>query len=90
MKGGVAMKKNPSYITRLLEASSKVEAYRIRQELEQKLQTGFKPDELRDFINELLEFVHRYRELEKDAEILSMFAKLIADYIPARYFERDL
>ncbi len=78
------MKKNPSYIKRLLEASSTVEAYRIRQELEEKLRTGFKPDELRDFISELLEFVHQYKQLRKDSEVLSRFAELIAEYIPEK------
>jgi hypothetical protein len=90
MKGGVAMKRNQSFITRLLEASSTVEAYRIRQELEEKLRTGFKPDELRDFVYELLEFVHHYKKLQKDSEVLKRFAELIANYIPASYIEQDL
>ncbi len=84
------MKRNQSYITRLLEASSTVEAYRVRQELEEKLKTGFKPDELRDFVNELLEFVYRYKQLRKDSEVLSRFAELIAEYIPLSYFEKTL
>ncbi len=84
------MKRNQSYITKLLEASSTVEAYRIRQELEEKLITGFSPDEVRDFVSELLEFVHDYKQLRKDSEVLSRFAELIAEYIPARYFEKTL
>jgi uncharacterized protein (UPF0305 family) len=82
------MRRNKSYITRLLEALSTVEAYRIRQELEEKLKTGFTPEEAKDFVYELLEFVHHYKRLQKDSEVLSMFAKLIADYIPVS--ERDL
>ncbi len=78
------MKRNPSYITKLLGASSTVEAYRIRQELEQKLQTGFKPDEIRDFISELLEFVHHYKQLKKDIAVVQEFAELIAKYIPVK------
>ncbi len=84
------MRQNKSYITRLLEASSTVEAYRVRQELEEKLRTGFKPDELRDFISELLEFVYQYKQLRKDSEVLSRFAELIAEYIPASYIEKTL
>ncbi len=84
------MKRNPSYITKLLEASTVDEAYRIRQELEQKLQSGFKPDEMRDFISELLEFVHHHKQFRKDSEVLSRFAELIAEYIPLSYFERTL
>ncbi len=78
------MKRNQSYISRLLEASSTVEAYRVRRELEEKLIKGFKPDELRDFISELLEFVHQYKKLRKDSEVLSRFAELIAEYIPEK------
>ncbi len=84
------MKRNPSYITKLLEASSKVEVYRIRQELEEKLLKGFEPDEMRDFISELLEFVHHYKQFRKDSEVLSRFAELIAEYIPYHYFEKTL
>jgi len=84
------MRRNKSYITKLLEASSTVEAYRIRQELEEKLRTGFKPDEIRDFVYELLEFVHSYKQLHKDSEVLSRFAELIASYIPASYLEKTL
>ncbi len=84
------MKRNPSYITRLLEASSTVEAYRVRRELEEKLIKGFSPDEVRDFVSELLEFVHQYKQLRKDSEVLSRFAELIAEYIPARYIEKTL
>jgi len=76
------MKRNQSYITKLLEASSTVEAYRIRQELEEKLRIGFKPDEIRDFVSELLELVHNYKRLKKDSEILKRFAELLADYLP--------
>jgi hypothetical protein len=74
--------KNPSYITRLLKASSTIEAYRIRQELEEKLRTGFKPDEIRDFVYELLDFVHDYKRLKKDVAVLHEFAELIAKYLP--------
>jgi hypothetical protein len=84
------MRRNPSYITKLLEASSVVETYRIRQELEQKLQTGFKPDEIRDFVYELLEFVYDYKQLRKDIVVVQEFAELIAKYIPASYFEKTL
>jgi GTP1/Obg family GTP-binding protein len=78
------MKRNTSYITRLLEASSTVEAYRVRQELEEKLRTGFKPDEIRDFVYELLEFVYDYKQLRKDIAVVHEFAELIAKYIPVR------
>ncbi len=78
------MKRNPSYITKLLEASSKVEVYRIRQELEEKLIKGFKPDEMRDFISELLEFVHHYKQLKKDIAVVQEFAELLAKYIPVK------
>ncbi len=84
------MRQNKSYITRLLEASSTVEAYKIRRELEEKLITGFSPDEVRDFVSELLEFVHHYKQLRKDSEVLSRFAELIAEYIPASYIEKTL
>jgi len=84
------MKRNPSYITKLLEASSTVEVYRVRQELEEKLRTGFKPDEIRYFVGELLELVHNYKALRRDSEILKEFAELIARYIPASYIERTL
>ena len=73
------MKRNPSYITRLLEASSTVEAYRVRQELEEKLKIGFKPDEIRDFINELLDFLYDYKLYKKRSDVLKEFAKMIAD-----------
>jgi len=75
------MRRNPSYITKLLEASSTVEVYRIRQELEQKLQIGFKPDETRDFVYELLEFVYDYKQLKKDIVVVQEFAELIAKYL---------
>jgi hypothetical protein len=84
------MKRNPSYITKLLEASSTVEAYRVRQELEEKLRTGWKPDEIRDFVYELLEFVHDYKQIKKDVAVLQEFAELIARYIPASYIEKTL
>ncbi len=84
------MKRNQSYITRLLEASSTVEAYRIRRELEEKLIKGFSPDEVRDFVSELLEFVYQYKQLRKDSEVLSRFAELIAEYMPASYIEKTL
>jgi hypothetical protein len=80
-KGGVAMKRNKSYITKLLEASSTVEAYRIRTELEEKLRTGFKPDEIRSFVYELLEFVYDYKQLKKDIAVMQEFAEVIAKYI---------
>jgi hypothetical protein len=76
------MRRNPSYITKLLEASSTVEVYRISQELEQKLQIGFKPDETRDFVYELLEFVYDYKQLKKDIAVVREFAELIAKYLP--------
>ncbi len=78
------MKKNPSYITKLLEASSIVETYRVRQELEEKLRTGFKPDEIKDFINELLELVYDYKQLRRDIAVVQEFAELIAKYIPVK------
>jgi len=78
------MRRNPSYITKLLEASSTVEVYRIRQELEQKLQIGFKPDETRDFVYELLEFVYDYKQLKKDIAVVQEFAELIAKYLPVK------
>ncbi len=84
------MRQNKSYIKRLLEASSTVEAYKIRRELEEKLITGFSPDEVRDFVSELLEFVYHYKQLRKDSEVLSRFAELIAEYIPASYIEKTL
>jgi hypothetical protein len=87
MKGGVAMKRNQSYITKLLEASSTVEAYRVRQELEEKLRIGFKPDEIRDFVSELLELVYNYKRLKKDSEILKRFAELLADYLPVPEYD---
>ena len=87
MKGGVAMKRNQSYITKLLEASSTVEAYRVRQELEEKLRIGFKPDEIRDFVSELLELVHNYKRLKKNSEILKRFAELLADYLPVPEYD---
>jgi hypothetical protein len=87
-KGGVAMKRNQSYITKLLEASSIVEAYRVRQELEEKLRTGFKPDEIRDFVYELLELVHSYKQLKKDSEVLRQFAELIAKYLPVPEYDK--
>ncbi len=84
------MRRNSSYISKLLEATSTVEAYRIRKELEEKLIKGFSPDEMRDFISELLEFVYKYKQLRNDSEVLSRFAELIAEYIPIRYFEREV
>jgi hypothetical protein len=84
------MKQSKSYITKLLEASSTVEVYRVRQELEEKLRTGFKPDEIRDFIKELLELVYHYKALQRDSEVLKHFAELIANYIPAYYIEKTL
>jgi hypothetical protein len=89
MKGGVAMKRNQSYsyITKFLEASSTVEVYRIKQELEEKLRIGFKPDEIRDFVSELLELVHNYKRLKKNSEILKRFAELLADYLPVPEYD---
>lgn len=81
------MKRNQSYITKLLEASSTVEAYRVRQELEEKLRIGFKPDEIRDFVSELLELVYNYKRLKKDSEILKRFAELLADYLPVPEYD---
>jgi len=81
------MKRNQSYITKLLEASSTVEAYRVRQELEEKLRIGFKPDEIRDFVSELLELVHNYKRLKKNSEILKRFAELLADYLPVPEYD---
>ncbi len=78
------MKRNPSYITKLLEASSTVEAYRIRQELEEKLLKGFTPNEVRDFISELLELVYDYKQLRRDIAVVQEFAELIAKYIPVK------
>jgi len=84
------MKRNPSYITKLLEASSTVETYRVREELREKLLQGFSPEEARDFIYELLELVYDYKALRRDSEILKEFAELIARYIPASYIEKTL
>ncbi len=84
------MRQNKSYIIRLLEASTVDETYKIRRELEEKLITGFSPDEVQDFISELVEIVYDYKQLRKDSEVLSRFAELIAEYIPGRYFEKTL
>ena len=71
-----------SYITKLLYASSKVEAYRIKQELEQKLRTGFKPDEAQDFLDELSKLLYEYKLYKRYSDTLKEFAALIAEVFP--------
>ena len=56
----------------------------MRQELEEKLRTGFKPDEIRDFVYELLEVVCDYKQLKKDIAVVQEFAELIAKYLPVK------
>ena len=82
--------RNRSYITKLLKASSKNELYEIRLELEEKLRMGFNPEEAKEFVRELFNLVHDYKVLERDSEVLKRFAELIAEYIPASYFEKTL
>jgi 16S rRNA C967 or C1407 C5-methylase (RsmB/RsmF family) len=83
--GGVAMR-NQNLLTQLLEATSNVEVYKLREELREKLIKGFSPDEAKEFISELLKLRYDYlrykRHCEEVGEVLSKFAELIAYYTP--------
>lgn len=70
-----------SILTQILEASSTVELYRLREELREKLIKGFSPEEAKEFINELVKLLHHYKQLKRDSEILKQFAELLADYM---------
>jgi len=78
--------KNQTLLTQLLEASSNVEVYRLREELREKLIQGFSPDEAKEFINDLLKLRYNYlrykKQCEDVSEALGKFAELIANYIP--------
>ena len=81
------MWKNKNYITALLEAPPG-EGYRIWKELEQKLQSGFNPEEAQDFVEELLKLVYYYKMYKKSHDALAEFAEIIADFLPYRFFDR--
>ena len=78
--------KHASILTQLLEATSNVEVYRLREELREKLIKGFSPDEAKEFINDLLRLRYEYlrykRHCEEVGEVLSKFAELMAYYTP--------
>ena len=88
-EGGVEMR-HRGILTSLLEASSTVELYRFREELREKLIKGFSPEEAKEFINELLEFMHHYKKLRRDSEVLKKFAELLADYITVPDWHGDI
>jgi len=78
--------RNQSILTQLLEATSNVEVYRIREELRQKLISGLSPEEAKEFINDLLTIRYDYirckRYSEEVGEVLSKFAELVARHTP--------
>ncbi len=73
--------KHRGVLTKFLEASSTVELYRLREELREKLIKGLSPEEAKEFVYELLEFVHHYKKLKQDSEVLKRFAELLAGYM---------